>query len=113
MTNRAEDALQKQVVKELRARNLHAIWWATLNEGKRNHQQNAWRKAMGALPGVPDLIFIGPRGLAYFIELKSAKGRLSASQREFAERIGAIGLRYAVCRTLQGVEDTLREWGII
>lgn len=112
MTNRAEDALHKQVVKELRARNLHAIWWATLNEGKRTHQQNAWRKAMGALPGVPDLVFIGPRGLAYLIELKTPKGRLSAAQKAFRGRC-AGRIPYAVCRSPQEVEDTLRGWGII
>lgn len=71
--------------------------------GKRPKGEAGKLKAMGAKPGVPDLVL--PRrhgqwaGLA--VELKAATGRLSDDQREWLLALGEEGYLTAVCRTLE------------
>lgn len=71
------------------------------NGGSRHPAEAAKFKAMLVRKGVPDLMLPVPRakkvGLA--IELKSEKGRISAEQSEFMERLDANGWYCSVCRT--------------
>lgn len=59
-------------------------------------------KAEGMVPGVADLLLLVPRGgfgcLA--IEMKSKKGVVRDTQKEWAEKCKAAGNMYAICRSV-------------
>lgn len=66
-------------------------------------REGARRKAMGVRAGFPDLIFLHPsrtyHGLA--IELKTAKGRQSESQKTYQKLLQDNGYLYAVVRSFE------------
>jgi hypothetical protein len=104
----------------------HLPWWHTPNGEKRTQKtrtkadgsvvtyspEGGKLKAMGALAGVPDLIFIMPDKQIAFIELKKPKGGkgLSDDQIKFRDRVQAIGCAYVVCRSVEDVEATITRW---
>ena len=57
--------------------------------------------------GAPDRIMILPGGTTQFVELKSPKGRLSAAQRAFHERLQERGHFVTVVRTKEEVDRYL------
>lgn len=61
------------------------------------------QKIEGLPEGFPDLLFIDERGCA-FIEVKAANGRLRKEQKNFLDRVQAMGLRAGVARS---VEDAI------
>lgn len=54
------------------------------------------KKAMGVMPGVSDLVYIGYFYTA-FIELKMSNGVVGIEQKEFSEWVVRRGHRYYVC----------------
>lgn len=110
---RAEEALQRAVVQLLaiyEARGLLA--YAHCPNGERRDPVTGGRlKALGVRPGVPDLLLWMPGG-HFQIELKTAKGRLSADQGAWIGRMSAFGHRVHVCRTVDEVEAALRDEGV-
>ena len=76
------------------------------NGGARDKREAAKLKWQGVQAGVSDLCVLWneqgePR--ACFIEVKTAKGRLSESQIEWRERVKALGHDYIVARSLDDV----------
>lgn len=67
-------------------------------------------KAAGVRPGWPDLQFLFPDGVTRYIELKAPEGSLRPEQRAFRDRCAPHGI-WAVCRSVEEVEATLRGWG--
>lgn len=101
---RDEDRLQMNCV---RLTTLIYPWvagcfWHTPNGGSRSAREGARFKAMGVLAGVADLFIALPssRHIGLFIEFKAQKGRQSAEQKVFQERMEAIGYRYEVVRSV-------------
>lgn len=103
----------------------HLPWWHTPNGSKRDKKtriaadgsvvtyspEGGKLKAMGALAGVPDLIFVMPDKQIAFIELKKPKdGDLSDDQIKFRDLVQALGCAYAVCRSPEEVETTITRW---
>jgi hypothetical protein len=68
-------------------------------------------RAPGYKSGTPDIIVVW-RGKAFFIELKSATGALSRSQKEFHVPLAATGCPIAVCRNEFQVIQFLQGHGI-
>jgi hypothetical protein len=68
-------------------------------------------RACGHKAGVPDILLFHD-GRTYGIELKFAKGRLSAVQKATHEKMTAAGVKVFVCRTVEEVENELRTAGI-
>lgn len=82
------------------------------NEGKRSKREGGIAKAMGQRAGFADLIVLWQR-TTYFIEFKSAKGRQSATQKDFEADIAATGFEhYAIIRSLDHLVGVLRAWGL-
>lgn len=121
----SETSLHLQVAKYLRrAWPAHLPWWHTPNGEKRARKlrtkadgtvvsyspEGGKLKAMGALAGVPDLIFIMPDRQIAFIELKKPTGDLSDEQITFRDRVRALGCAYVVCRSVEEVETTITRW---
>ncbi len=88
----------------------HLPWWHTPNGENRDARTGGKLKAMGALAGVPDLIFLLPDKQIAFIELKQGSGDLSEVQIKFRDRVQALGCAYAVCRSPEDVETTITRW---
>jgi hypothetical protein len=75
------------------------------------------RKAFRRMPkysmnGVSDIIWIY-RGAAIFIEVKTPKGKLSESQKEFKTRIEEEGGYYFIVRNFEDIEEVVRVIKII
>ena len=115
-----EDALQADTA-DLCKLILHpsVVYWHTPNGGRRKAKEAARLKGMGVLAGVADWMFVWlPNGsapvipLVGFIELKTDKGVLSDSQKEFRARVTAAGCDWALCRTVDEFLAILKLWGV-
>lgn len=58
--------------------------------------------------GVCDRIVVMPGGAVWFVELKTATGRLTPLQVQFGKTMEALGQRYAVIRSKEEVNEWLR-----
>lgn len=81
---------------------------AVPNGGRRDKVTGARLKAEGVLEGVSDLILLKRTAEygALLIEMKTAQGRQSESQKNWQQNISRDGYRYVVCRSL---DDFMRE----
>lgn len=79
---------------------------------RRAIQMNSLKRD-GLTVGFPDLIVFGP-GRIGFIEVKVEGEYASDKQMEVEDWLtGWAGQRYAVCRSPDDVDETLKEWGWI
>jgi hypothetical protein len=91
------------------------LWWhcpsgAYYGEGSR---QGALMKALGARPGVSDLVLLH-RGQFYALELKRLKGgRESAHQHQFLADVVEAGGMVAIAHGLDEALEQLERWGLI
>jgi len=85
-----------------------ATHFAIPNGLMRSKRAAARAKGEGVKAGVCDLCVIW-RGHAYFIELKTAQGRLSMAQRSMRDLLLHCGAAVMVCRSVEDVERSLRE----
>jgi hypothetical protein len=69
-------------------------------------------KLLGVTPGIPDLCLIDPVGRVFFIEVKTATGRLSPEQVAIHSWLTAIGVPCAVCRGVDDARNALAAWNI-
>lgn len=111
-----EDDLQRACVR------LFGLLWPGLapllhhspNEGllPKTARDGAKRKAMGTRAGFPDLVLLVPAGGSPYlcIELKTPAGRLSESQKAYMRAVTGAGGRYAVCRSAEEFERTVRAY---
>jgi hypothetical protein len=106
-----EDDLQRATVTYLRLAAPDAVVWHTPNGGLRSPKVAARLKGLGVLAGFPDLA-VWHRGNLYLLELKAARGVLSVAQRETQRRLTYNGAAVVTCKTLEGVECSLRELGL-
>lgn len=88
------------------------MWLHIPNEGKRTPRQGRFLKQMGMVPGAPDFVFLWGDGSGA-IELKTQKGRVRESQKDFEAACLRHGTRYRVCRSGEEVERVLREWALL
>lgn len=83
---------------------LYLLLFAVPNGGARDAVTGARLKAEGVVAGIADLILLTPSadGSAHSLclELKTASGRQSDSQREFQAAAAAAGNRYVIIRSL-------------
>ncbi len=121
--NQAEYRLQVAVVKHLQSAFPSLLFTHVPNRSK-DAQDGFFRKQMGVLPGVPDLIFwyretlrddgrlVWSGIVSAAIELKASKGRSSNDQNRFASSFVHIGGKYAVCKSVKEAHDALVSWGL-
>ncbi len=88
------------------------LWLHIANEGARSPRTGAYLKRMGMRPGAADFLIVR-YGHAYFLELKTGKGRLSPAQLVFRADTSDAGCPYSVCRSPEEVRETLDGWGAI
>lgn len=80
------------------------------NGGLRDAATAGQLRAMGVVPGIPDLVFILPNAQIACIELKVGRNKLTDEQAEFFEWMQARGSACTVCRSVDEVEATITRW---
>jgi hypothetical protein len=110
--SRHEDDLQRQVVNFLTATRPNCIWYAIPNGGLRSRIEASIMKGLGVVSGAPDLAFHWPGGSG-FIELKSKQGVQSWNQFAWELRCDELRIPYRLCRTIDEVLETLKDWRLI
>ncbi|MDA8051512.1 MAG: VRR-NUC domain-containing protein [Rhodospirillales bacterium] len=86
------------------------VFWSSEDNSFSSTKAAFFKKFRGCKPGLPDMIFL-KGGRACFIELKaSMRTRPSEAQKRVFAELEAAGCRYAVCRSGEEVEKTLRRW---
>jgi hypothetical protein len=108
--NYPEQQTQRAVVEYLRIlENLGELtFFHVPNGGWRSKAEAGIFKSLGVKPGVADLVLMFPGGLVAFLEIKSATGRLSASQKAFKNTAEYFGFPFAECRAVDEVERFVR-----
>lgn len=88
------------------------VWFHVPNGGLRNKREAARFRAMGVLPGVPDLVFIMPGPRVLFLELKRRRGKPSAEQAALAERLRALGCAWECADGVDEAVKLIERFGI-
>lgn len=127
---RPEQALQQAVYKYIRYAAPQALCFHVPNGmragGKNPLRTGAIFKTMGVMPGVADLLLFWRKGGDEFlngfshnqpcfaaIELKAGKGTQTTYQKDFMHQWIHLGGQYAVCRSIDEVQVSLEQWGVI
>ena len=72
------------------------------------HGGKAYKFVSPGHVGVADRIVLLPGNVVWFVELKTAKGRLSPWQKVFAADMRRLGVNYAVLRSKEEVDELLQ-----
>jgi hypothetical protein len=86
--------------------------FAVPNGGRRDAATGARLKDEGVLPGVSDLILLKPtpEHHALLIEMKTAKGRQSPSQKQWQQYVERDKYKYVVCHSFDEFRETVEEY---
>lgn len=105
-----EARLQEACVRAFRLMFPNEHWRLHMNHNNpKSKRHGGMLVSQGLLKGVSDLEFIDINGSVHFIELKTPKGRLSKSQREFKAKIDeAPSVVYKVIRSPQEFIDYIK-----
>ena len=77
--------------------------------GGKNAISTALAKSTGLTSGVSDTIVILPSGRLIFVEFKTAKGVQSKAQKEFEQRVTALGYDYYIVRCLEVFKEIIKK----
>lgn len=109
-----ESRIQQSCVRwfRLQYQRLAKLLFAVPNGGAHEAVTGRILKAEGVLAGVADLLLLYPcRGYhGLCIEMKTATGRQSDSQKEWQEAVTAAGYAYAVARSLEKFRTLIEEY---
>lgn len=73
----------------------------------RSKINGALMKAAGMISGVADLTYLH-NGKAYFIELKTPTGKISANQKEWGNKVIDNGFCYTIIRTFDEFKNEIK-----
>src|ERR1700677_2474637 len=108
----AEARIQAAVVKFIRTVAPDILVFHIPNGGLRGKAEAARLKWVGTLAGLPDLCLIVPVGRVFFMEIKTANGRLSEDQKQIHGWLTSIGVGSAVIRSIDDARIALKAWNI-
>ena len=113
--SRPETAIQRELrahLDKLGIYSVHVPNGAVLggNSKQRAIQMQALKKD-GLRVGFPDLILYRHDGDIAHVEVKAGSGKQSDSQLECQEWLEQLGHKYAVCRSVEGLDAALKQWG--
>lgn len=104
----SEHALQKAIAEYLGWVLHPPVWWTGIDHAaKLSPRYGADRKARGVKKGIGDFLIIAPGPNVLFIEVKTATGRMTPEQREFAEAMHAVQAWCVLCRSVEEVGRAL------
>jgi len=98
-----EDELTVCCVRWFTLQYKNRVIWHTPNGGKRNAREAGRLKAMGVLPGVPDLFIAEPNKYSHglFVELKIKPNKTTDKQKRVIAQLQTRGFTVEICYTLQ------------
>jgi hypothetical protein len=112
-----ESPIQEAVVKYLEFALPGTMRVVGVSNNPRSAVSGAKEKRKGMKAGFPDLLILGTDDAGWdvvgLIEVKTEGGRLSKAQSEWKAWCEMIGLKHAVCRSIEDARETLEEWGWI
>ena len=110
----SEEELHRAVADFLRhaLRPHECLWFHVPNGGWRSDAEGGVLKALGVMAGIPDLLFVRPGAKLAAIELKSAAGKTTCTQKAVALALGRLGVPVRVCRSIDDVELALSIFNI-
>jgi hypothetical protein len=113
---RPEERIHRSIVAYLRTV-LPNTWLIhhSPNGGWRSKTEAGVFKALGVIPGWPDISIFGEEAKgcqAWFLEVKSPDGRLTDVQRECHNRLRDLGFPVAVVHSIDEARTSLIQWGI-
>ena len=111
MPRHSEALFHRQVALYLRVAVREPWFWTTFPAGGGGKTRGAQLKRMGLMPGMPDILIVGPSRLVG-LELKTAAGRQSVEQKAVAQRFERCGFPYLLARNLDEVEVLLMAAGV-
>jgi hypothetical protein len=82
------------------------------NGGLRDKREAAKLRWQGVTAGIPDLCLLAPVHRVFFIEVKTATGRLSSDQLDIHGWLTTLGIPCAVCRSIDDCRRALAAWNI-
>jgi len=101
-----ENAVQRQCLQLLRLSHIPA--WRSNNAGVFNRKAGCY--TFHGTPGVADILAVlPPSGRLLTIECKSATGKQTDAQRDWAAEISAAGASYVVIRDIAELQAALRQ----
>jgi hypothetical protein len=110
---RPEDAIQKAVFEHIKQRGVPGlVALHPANGGLRSRVEASRFKAMGVIPGAPDVL-LWHADKSYALELKSPDGRVSEAQAEMLARLGSAGVYTCVAHGLDRALKVLEAWGLL
>ena len=108
-----EDKIQTVCVKwfDYQYKHLKPLLYMNYNN-PRNKIQGAKLKKMGMRKGIPDLFLALPRGLysGLYIEIKTPKGVLSKSQKEYSVTLQNAGFHWVMCRSFDEFKKEIEKY---
>lgn len=107
MRAQSEHDLQRCVAEYLDRALPPDAFWTSIDSAGRGAIQGARMKRRGVRKGAFDVLVIWASKTVW-IELKSAKGRLTPDQHRFAEAAILAGHNTFICRSVESVEHWLR-----
>lgn len=110
--NHDESIIQAAIVQALSLLGVYLFSVPNDAAGAVSAAKGARLKALGLRAGVSDLVLMGLDGRAYFLEIKTATGKLSDSQKKFQALCAARGWPYAVARSVDEAVTKAKEWGL-
>lgn len=115
----SEHDIQKQIISLLRRYDDILIVYTDIMSGLKfcGSQQSRlafinYHKGMGYEKGVCDLVLFR-RGVAWFVELKTAKGKLSPEQIAFGLKVTKLGYKHVVWRSLDDCQMWLKGINVV
>jgi hypothetical protein len=107
---REESARQRAILDYLRAKHIFVWRCNQVSPTGINAKGELYHRRFVGLKGVSDILGILPGGRILCIEVKSAKGRLSAEQNCFASEVLDLGGVWFVARSVEDVERGLNRF---
>lgn len=111
---RPEAALQRAIKAHLEAKGFRIVASANgavlAGDGRQRAIQMNSLKASGLMVGFPDITVYGHGNRIGHIEVKLEGEKQSDKQIEVEGWLRAWGHKYAVCRSIADVDETLAEW---
>lgn len=89
------------------------LWFSTELRNAHSKAEGARRKAVGCVPGQPDITIRYTCANIFHIELKRTKrGGASKDQRQFHKQLRLLGDEVAICRGWIAAVEQIRAWRI-
>lgn len=109
-----ESELQRNCVTWFRLAHpkLAKLLFAVPNGGRRSKVEACIMKAEGTMAGVADLLLLVPNETCHglCIEMKTATGRQSSSQKEWEQAVTEQGYCYTICRSFDDFRCTVSDY---